>query len=59
MLLIMFIRGTVGAFSLPFFECAEGTALENCRIGIFDGFTTSWNGETKVSISDLICILVT
>ncbi|KAF4730452.1 hypothetical protein FOZ63_001667, partial [Perkinsus olseni] len=49
MLLIMFVRGTIGAFSLPFFECPEGTPIENCRIGIFDGFITSWNGETKVT----------
>ncbi|KAF4646945.1 hypothetical protein FOZ61_004895, partial [Perkinsus olseni] len=49
MSLIMFVRGTIGGFSLPFFECPEGTPIENCRLGIFDGFITSWNGETKVT----------
>ncbi|KAF4668451.1 hypothetical protein FOL47_003034 [Perkinsus chesapeaki] len=49
MLLIMFVRGTIGDFSLPFFECAEGTSIENCAIGIFDNFLTSWNGETRVT----------
>eukprot|EP00933_Yihiella_yeosuensis_P063043 TRINITY_DN6609_c2_g2_i1.p1 TRINITY_DN6609_c2_g2~~TRINITY_DN6609_c2_g2_i1.p1 ORF type:complete len:1191 (-),score=286.08 TRINITY_DN6609_c2_g2_i1:195-3314(-) len=46
-----FMTGELGSFRLPWAQCSPEQAKETCFLGVFDWVSSSYGGETAVSIT--------